>query len=82
LILGKGRSERLKDDFGWHVYFNSGEREERDCGRMKDDFGCLILILILWKGRSGRIKDNFGKTTLFVVLILILWKGRSGTVEE
>ncbi len=35
------------------------EGEKRDCGRMKDDFGCLVLILILWKGSSRRIKDDF-----------------------
>jgi hypothetical protein len=82
----------------WHrSYFDSVEKEEWDCGRMKDTFGCLILIFILGNERSGTMKDDFScpsyirfcrrggvgsKTTLVVVLILILGKGMSSSIKD
>ncbi len=54
-----------KDDFICRSYFDSVEGEEWDCGRIKDDFGWLVLILILGKGSSRKIKDDFGCHSYF-----------------
>ncbi len=50
----------MKDDFGYHSYFDSGEEEERGLKMTL----VAILILILWRGR-GRIKDDFGCRSYF-----------------
>ncbi len=57
-------------------YFDSVEGEEQDCGRMKDDFGCLVLIFILRKGGAGEIKDDIGCRVYFDSV-----ERRSWTVE-
>ncbi len=74
LILGKGSSGRIKDNFICRSYLDSLEEEEQENLRRL----CLsFLFKILWKGGSGESKAN-----LLVVLILILGKGRSGRMKD